>query len=323
MWTARVGEAGTRGARGMEVRTPRELPARSTARTVTADAGGSSKVRAKVPSSATSTGASSTVIVAASFTRPLSVTGALRTAGVSGPVISISGLVWSTVKVHERRTGHGTNGWCIAKLSVWTPSSRSRGRYVSTPSPTKAWSRTSPPSYSSVAVCIRLGRSELRRKRRSSVACSPRWASCGGPVTASCGPDSLSAKPLRKPKTRAPRPTATYFGQRRRVRRTGSRGGRGPPRRSGSSPPRDGRARSEGRVDTPRRVPALFAASQWPQSPRPLAGSPPGRGDRRLSGRSPPGRAPPPWRCRAPGRRAAGGHRRRRPPRGRRSPPST
>jgi hypothetical protein len=55
---------------------------------------------------------------------------ATRTSG--GTVISFLtsaiGFSVSTVKVHERRIGHGTNGWFIEKLSVCVPWLRSRGR---------------------------------------------------------------------------------------------------------------------------------------------------------------------------------------------------
>ena len=90
------------------MRTPRTLPARSVARTVTAFAGGVGKVTENVPSGATSTSESSTVTLEGSSTRPDSVTGAPRTAGVVGPVIVMSGRSVSTVKVQLRRTGQGT-----------------------------------------------------------------------------------------------------------------------------------------------------------------------------------------------------------------------
>ena len=108
MWTARVGTSGARGATGMLVRTPREFPARLTARTLTAPGGRRGKPTENVPSGATSTGASSTVTVDASFTRPVRATGAPRTAGRVGPVISMRGRTRSTVKVQSRwaRPGH-------------------------------------------------------------------------------------------------------------------------------------------------------------------------------------------------------------------------
>ena len=55
-----------------------------------------------MPSLATFTGASSTVTVDASLTRPVRVTGAPRTAGRVGPVISMRGRTRSTVKVQSR-----------------------------------------------------------------------------------------------------------------------------------------------------------------------------------------------------------------------------
>ena len=45
-----------------------------------------------------------------------------------GPVISMSGRVWSTVKLQLRLAGHGTSGWSMEKDSVWVPSSSSAGR---------------------------------------------------------------------------------------------------------------------------------------------------------------------------------------------------
>ena len=54
-------------------------------------------------------------------------TGAPRTAGWVGAVISMSGRVWSTVKVQSRLALHGTSGWSIANLRVWVPSSRCSG----------------------------------------------------------------------------------------------------------------------------------------------------------------------------------------------------
>ena len=91
MCTARVGTSGSRAMTGIVVRMPRELPARLTARTVTARPAARGRSREKVPSAATLTGASSIVTVAGSLTSPVSVTGAPRTAGRVGPVISISG----------------------------------------------------------------------------------------------------------------------------------------------------------------------------------------------------------------------------------------
>ncbi len=128
MCTARVGTSGSRAITGIVVRMPFELPARSTARTDTLPAGGSGKVTEKLPSPATSTGASSTVTVEGSFTRPERVTGASRTAGRVGPVISMSGRVWSTVKLQLRVARHGTRGWSMEKRSVWVPSSSPVGR---------------------------------------------------------------------------------------------------------------------------------------------------------------------------------------------------
>ena len=93
MWTARIGTMGSRGATGISVRTPRTLPARSVARTVTAAAGGVGKVTEKVPFWATFTSESSTVTTAGSLTLPDSVTGAPRTAGWVGPVIVMSRAV--------------------------------------------------------------------------------------------------------------------------------------------------------------------------------------------------------------------------------------
>ena len=69
MWTARIGTSGSRAMTGIVVRMPRELPARSTARTATVVNGGSGNVTEKVPSEATFTGAWSTVTVEGSFTR--------------------------------------------------------------------------------------------------------------------------------------------------------------------------------------------------------------------------------------------------------------
>ena len=128
MWTARIGTSGSRAMTGIVVRMPRELPARLTARTATVVDGGSGNVTEKVPSEATFTGASLTVTVEGSFTRPARVTGAPRTAGWVGAVISMSGRVWLTVKVQLRLALHGTSGWSIANLRVWVPSSRCSGR---------------------------------------------------------------------------------------------------------------------------------------------------------------------------------------------------
>ena len=104
------------------------MPARSTARTATFPAGGSGNVTENLPSAPTSTGASLTVTVDGSLTRPDIVTGASRTAGRVGPVISMSGRVWSTVKVQLRVARQGTSGWSIVKRRVWVPSSSPWGR---------------------------------------------------------------------------------------------------------------------------------------------------------------------------------------------------
>ncbi len=116
------------------------------ARTATAAAGGVGKVTEKWPLPSTFTSESSTVTREGSLTMPVSVTGAPLTAGRVGPVILMCGRSVLTVKVQLRRTGHGTNGWSMLKLSVCVPSDRSRGRKVSVPSPTCAWSMTSPSS---------------------------------------------------------------------------------------------------------------------------------------------------------------------------------
>ena len=128
MCTARVGTSGARGATGMLVRTPRELPARSTARTLMAPGGGAGKSTENVPSGATSTGASSTVTVDASFTRPVRATGAPRTAGRVGPVISMRGRTRSTVNVQSRWARPGPKGWSMENARRCVPSERSLGR---------------------------------------------------------------------------------------------------------------------------------------------------------------------------------------------------
>ena len=142
MWTARVGTSGVRVTTGMLVGCPASSPPGPPRAPTPGPPAGSGTS----PTTSRPTPPSRRVVhltVDRSFTLPASVTGAPRTAGRVGAVIWIVGRVRLNVNVHERCTSHGTNGWSMVKSRVWVPSSRSRGRNVSSPSPTYAWSRTS------------------------------------------------------------------------------------------------------------------------------------------------------------------------------------
>ena len=246
MWTARVGTSGARGATGMLVRTPRELPARSTARTLMAPGGR----RREVDRERAVGGDVHRGVVHGHrqrlVHRPVRVTGAPRTAGRVGPVISMRGRTRSTVNVQSRCGPAGAEGLVDGEREAVRAVGEVAGavgeRAVGD---VRLVEHVGCRRTRASAVSIRLGRSAAMRNA------GPRWPRRRGAASWRRGPWSPAAGRRRAARTRTGRRRP---GPRRRPDRDFSQGLAG---RAAARRPRPGAQRSsaQGR--------ALLAALAW------------------------------------------------------------